>query len=317
MAHPLNRPVYDAKKGRVVDGYGILQPRASISLASSRGSRFTRLFAGEAGIDPYTREISDVYQDLFGEGSFVGKGIYDVEGFSQAVQRAVPGEPHPQPRSHRGRVRPLGSGGRRRPHRGAPRQLRGGGQPETPLDEGRLAARRLAAPARARTGRQATAQPAVASDRVEAVRQPAAQPPAGRAHRLVRGRVAVAAPDRPGCGRCWSWERCSCRPWSRRRIEFVAQTRGAQVVAARGPYRQVAGPPTPARSPGADLAALRCAGLPRRHRPLSREHARHPARVARLVPPLLRATERPPHSRRLPSRDVDSTGPGCGTGPGS
>ena len=90
MAHPLNRPVYDARKGRVIDGYGILQPRASISLASSTSSRFTRLFAGEAGIDPYTREVSDVYQDLFGEGSFVGKGIYDVAAFSQAVNGRFP-----------------------------------------------------------------------------------------------------------------------------------------------------------------------------------------------------------------------------------
>ncbi len=90
MAHPLNRPVYDAKKGRVTDGYGILQPRASISLASSTSSRFTRLFAGESGIDPYTREISDVYQDLFGEGSFVGKGIYDVAAFAQAVGGRFP-----------------------------------------------------------------------------------------------------------------------------------------------------------------------------------------------------------------------------------
>ncbi len=90
MAHPLNRPVYDAKKGRVTEGYGILQPRASISLASSTSSRFARLFAGEAGIDPYTREISDVYQDLFGEGSFVGKGIYDVAAFAQAVGGRFP-----------------------------------------------------------------------------------------------------------------------------------------------------------------------------------------------------------------------------------
>ncbi len=90
IAHPLNRPVYDAKKGRVVDGYGILQPRASISLESSTSSRFARLFAGETGIDPYTREISDVYQDLFGEGSFVGKGIYDVAAFAQAVSGRFP-----------------------------------------------------------------------------------------------------------------------------------------------------------------------------------------------------------------------------------
>ena len=90
MAHPLNRPVYDEKKGRVVDGYTILQPRASTSLTSRTGSRFTRLFAGEAGIDPYTREISDVYQDLFGEGSFVGKGIYDVASFAQASEGRFP-----------------------------------------------------------------------------------------------------------------------------------------------------------------------------------------------------------------------------------
>jgi cyclic beta-1,2-glucan synthetase len=90
MAHPLNRPVYDAKKGRVVEGYAILQPRTSISLTSTSGSWFTRLYAGEAGIDPYTREVSDVYQDLFGEGSFVGKGIYDVEAFSRAVHGTFP-----------------------------------------------------------------------------------------------------------------------------------------------------------------------------------------------------------------------------------
>ena len=90
MAHPLNRPVYDPKKGRVIEGYAILQPRASISLTSTSGSWFTRLFAGEAGIDPYTREVSDVYQDLFGEGSFIGKGIYDVEAFSRAVHGRFP-----------------------------------------------------------------------------------------------------------------------------------------------------------------------------------------------------------------------------------
>ena len=90
IAHPLNRPVYDAAKQRIVDGYAILQPRASISLPSAGQSRFARLFAGEAGIDPYTREVSDVYQDVFGEGSFVGKGIYDVDAFRQAVDGRFP-----------------------------------------------------------------------------------------------------------------------------------------------------------------------------------------------------------------------------------
>ncbi len=90
IAHPLNRPVYDADKRRIVEGYAILQPRASISLTSASQSRFTKLFAGESGIDPYTREVSDVYQDLFGEGSFIGKGIYDVDAFRQAVDGRFP-----------------------------------------------------------------------------------------------------------------------------------------------------------------------------------------------------------------------------------
>jgi cyclic beta-1,2-glucan synthetase len=90
LAHPLNRPVYDAAKGRVVEGYAILQPRASISLTSAGQSRFTKLFAGDSGLDPYTREVSDVYQDLFGEGSFIGKGIYDVDAFRQAVDGRFP-----------------------------------------------------------------------------------------------------------------------------------------------------------------------------------------------------------------------------------
>ena len=90
IAHPLNRPVYDASKGRIVEGYAILQPRTSISLTSAGQSRFTKLFAGESGIDPYTREVSDVYQDIFGEGSFIGKGIYDVDAFRQAVDGRFP-----------------------------------------------------------------------------------------------------------------------------------------------------------------------------------------------------------------------------------
>ena len=90
MAHPLNRPVYDSQKSRIIKGYAILQPRASISLTSAVQSRFSQLFAGESGIDPYTREVSDVYQDLFGEGSFIGKGIYDVDAFRQAVDGRFP-----------------------------------------------------------------------------------------------------------------------------------------------------------------------------------------------------------------------------------
>jgi cyclic beta-1,2-glucan synthetase len=90
MAHPLNRPRFDATRGIVTEGYGILQPRVGVSLPSARRSWFVRLFAGDAGIDPYTREVSDVYQDIFWEGSFIGKGIYDVDAFQRAMHGRCP-----------------------------------------------------------------------------------------------------------------------------------------------------------------------------------------------------------------------------------
>jgi cyclic beta-1,2-glucan synthetase len=90
MAHPLNRPVYDKAKQRVTEGYGILQPRVAVSLPGTNHSRYARLWAGEPGIDPYTRAVSDVYQDVFGEGSFIGKGIYDVDVFQQALGGRFP-----------------------------------------------------------------------------------------------------------------------------------------------------------------------------------------------------------------------------------
>ncbi|MBA3545022.1 MAG: cyclic beta 1-2 glucan synthetase, partial [Nannocystis sp.] len=90
MAHPLNRPRFDAALGRVVEGHAILQPRVAITMASARRSGFARLFAGQPGIDPYTRAVSDVYQDVFGEGSFVGKGIYDVDVCQQALAGKLP-----------------------------------------------------------------------------------------------------------------------------------------------------------------------------------------------------------------------------------
>ncbi len=85
MAHPLNHPLYDEKKKRVTKGYGILQPRITISLPEITGSRYTRMHGNEPGIDPYTRASSDVYQDLFKEGSFIGKGIYDVDIFQKVL----------------------------------------------------------------------------------------------------------------------------------------------------------------------------------------------------------------------------------------
>jgi len=90
MAHPLNHPVFDATRGIVTNGYSILQPRIGVSLSSARRSWFVRIFASDAGIDPYTREVSDVYQDVFQEGSYIGKGIYDVDAFQRAMQGRFP-----------------------------------------------------------------------------------------------------------------------------------------------------------------------------------------------------------------------------------
>lgn len=90
MVHPLNRPVYDAALQRVCAGYGILQPRVSASLPRGSQSHYARLHGGEPGIDPYTRAVSDVYQDAFQEGSFIGKGIYDIDAFEQSLKGRFP-----------------------------------------------------------------------------------------------------------------------------------------------------------------------------------------------------------------------------------
>lgn len=90
ITHPLNMPVYCAKRNRIVAGYGILQPRISVSLLSAAKTRFSRIFSGNTGIDPYTTAVSDVYQDLFNEGSFTGKGLYVVDAFEKVIGERVP-----------------------------------------------------------------------------------------------------------------------------------------------------------------------------------------------------------------------------------
>ena len=100
LAHPLNRPQFNRQAeqpqhaesdwGTVKSGYTILQPRVSVQLESASKSWFARLAAGSPGVDPYVTATSDVYQDLFGEGSFTGKGIYDLQAFERALQHAFP-----------------------------------------------------------------------------------------------------------------------------------------------------------------------------------------------------------------------------------
>ena len=90
IAHPLNRAVIDPATNTVVDGYGILQPRVDISIQSASRSRLAAIFSSDAGFDIYARAVSDVYQDLFGEGSFTGKGIYEVATFQQVLEHRFP-----------------------------------------------------------------------------------------------------------------------------------------------------------------------------------------------------------------------------------
>ena len=90
IIHPLNRATFDRRVGRVTEGYGILQPRISVTFMSAAGSLFARLYSGHTGVDPYTTAVSDTYQDLFGEGIFTGKGLYDVDAFTAALEDSVP-----------------------------------------------------------------------------------------------------------------------------------------------------------------------------------------------------------------------------------
>ncbi len=91
MAHPLNRPRFDRGKGRVVEGYAVMQPRITPSLPTGPGSTtYQRIVSGPGGVDPYAAAVSDVYQDLFEEGSYTGKGIYDVDAFEAALEGKVP-----------------------------------------------------------------------------------------------------------------------------------------------------------------------------------------------------------------------------------
>ncbi|HKB02708.1 MAG TPA: glucoamylase family protein [Gemmataceae bacterium] len=90
LAHPLNRPVLTPDGRRVAAGYAVLQPRVSFLYRTGMRSLFARVFAGSAGIDPYSSASSDVYQDLFGWGTFTGKGLYDVDAFMTTAGRAFP-----------------------------------------------------------------------------------------------------------------------------------------------------------------------------------------------------------------------------------
>ncbi len=90
MAHPLNRPVLNAKKTKVIRGYGIMQPRVSVDIEATNRSLYSQIFAGIGGFDTYSAVVPNVYQDSFQEGSFIGKGIYDLKVFNDVLEETFP-----------------------------------------------------------------------------------------------------------------------------------------------------------------------------------------------------------------------------------
>lgn len=90
LAHPLNRAVFDDSGSRLERGYAILQPKAGVAMESARKSRLAAIFSADATFDVYTRAVSNAYQDLFGEGNFVGKGIYDIDAFHRLLDTRLP-----------------------------------------------------------------------------------------------------------------------------------------------------------------------------------------------------------------------------------
>ncbi len=90
MAHPLNKPVLNKKGTKVISGYGLMQPRVSVDIEATNKSLYSQVFAGIGGFDTYSAVVPNVYQDSFGEGSFVGKGIYDLEVFNKILSETFP-----------------------------------------------------------------------------------------------------------------------------------------------------------------------------------------------------------------------------------
>ena len=215
ITHPLNRPRFDPAVGRVTDGYGILQPRVSVTFTSAAGSLFARLYSGHTGVDPYTTAVSDTYQDLFGEGIFTGKGLYDVDAFIASLDELRARERPAVSRPVRGTACPRGAGLRRRVRRRISVERADACAAAAPVDSRRLADSVLVVPVRA-DPRRLQAQHAAAHRPLEDPRQSPPQPgdadaagaagrrlddPPGRSplldrHRLRGDRLAAAAAGR-------------------------------------------------------------------------------------------------------------------------
>ncbi len=207
LAHPLNQPRFDPGSGRVLEGYGVLQPRVSFHLTAATHSHFAALLAASGGIDPYSSAASDTYMDLFGLGSFIGKGIYDVDAFEAATGGTFP-ENHIL--SHdlvEGNYARCGLLSDTELFDDFPARYHAHAQ-GAPLGAGRLAASAMAGPARACSRRHAR-QPAASHRALEAAGQSASQPgsprAAGDAGAGLDGAAGLSlALDIPGSGRAGS-----------------------------------------------------------------------------------------------------------------
>ena len=180
MAHPLNRPVYDPVRQRIRAGYGILQPRVSVSLPGANESRYARLHGGEPGIDPYTRAVSDVYQDAFQEGSFIGKGIYDVDAFELALKGRFPDNRILSHDLLEGCYARAGLFSDVQLYEEYPARYERRCRPSPSLDSRRLAGRALAPAVGARARWAAPQECDLHAVALEIIRQPAPQPGASR-----------------------------------------------------------------------------------------------------------------------------------------
>ena len=183
IEHPLNRPRFDPKLRRVVEGYGILQPRVSVTMASAAGSLFARAYAGHTGVDPYTTAVSDTYQDLFGEGIFTGKGLLRRGRLHRGARGSGRGERDALARPVRRSVRTLRAGVGRRGRGRLPLERVGPRAAPAPLGARRLADPVPRAAAGAHPARRGT-QPAAAHQPLEDPRQPAPQPGGAGARRI-------------------------------------------------------------------------------------------------------------------------------------
>ena len=90
MNHPMNKPILNKEKTKVISGYGIMQPRIGVDIEATNKSLYSQIFAGIGGFDTYSRIVPNFHQDTFNEGIFVGKGIYDLELFNNLLSETFP-----------------------------------------------------------------------------------------------------------------------------------------------------------------------------------------------------------------------------------